>query len=258
MAARLGSLRNLAFMRPGDITLFLQGARVDATIERLQREQGCRQAMEAVYAEGDPWLSADRRFAYQRRKYDVIAGLLPCRRFGRALDLGCGLGGFTRLVADRSDHVLGMDISQQAVAQASARHGRVAHMQFCQGDLLSLPEELDGALDLVTVVDTLYYLPPPICDDALKAAAARLGRLLRPGGVLLLANHYVAPFERLSRLTRRIQSAFTWAPSLRLLSRHRHPFYVTSLFGPAADAVPLAPAHLAGAVPAAIPGGLAV
>ena len=43
------------FMLPRDISLFIQGARTDAKIARLQRDEGTRAAFETVYTESaDP------------------------------------------------------------------------------------------------------------------------------------------------------------------------------------------------------------
>jgi hypothetical protein len=59
------------FMLPRDISLFIQGARTDAKIARLQRDEGTRAAFETVYTESaDPWASASPRYRYQGLKYD--------------------------------------------------------------------------------------------------------------------------------------------------------------------------------------------
>jgi hypothetical protein len=55
----------------GHISLFVQGARTDAKIARLQRDEGTRAAFETVYTESaDPWASASPRYRYQGLKYD--------------------------------------------------------------------------------------------------------------------------------------------------------------------------------------------
>ena len=94
---------------------------------------------------------------------------------------------------------------------------------------MALDADLDGGFDLVVVADTIYYLPPPIRDDALKSLAARIARLLTPGGILLVVNHYFPMPNAQSRLTRRIHRAFEWSPSLTLLSEHRRAFFLASV-----------------------------
>jgi predicted O-methyltransferase YrrM len=68
----------------------------------------------------------------------------------------------------------------------------------------------------------------------LKALAQRMARLLRPGGVCLLANHYFSGADADSRLSRRIHQAFAWSPALTLVSEHRRPFYLVSVLERAA------------------------
>jgi len=220
---------SLLFMRPRDIGLFVRSARTDAALTRLRARIGPKAAFDAVYAGGDPWASGDPRYRYQRRKYEVLSGLLPGRRFARALDLGTGLGLLARRLADQADEVLGLDISQVAVEQAQALHRDLPNLRFAQADVLDLPSSLDGRFDLVVVADTLYYLPAPLDDGLLKQVALRIARLLRPGGLCLLANHFFFAADPDSRLSRRIHRAFAWSPSLRVVSEHRRPFYLASL-----------------------------
>ncbi len=224
-----GRLAAWRFISPRDIGLFLRSARTDAAIARIRQRDGDQAAFEQAYAGGDPWASGESRYLYQRRKYEVIAGLLPDRRFGRALDLGTGLGLLARRIAERADSVLGLDISLGAVEAARARHGDVPNLLFEQGDVRELPASLDGGFDLVVIADMLYYLPRPITDAVLKATALRIAALLKPGGVCLLANHYFFSADADSRLSRRIHDAFAWSPGFEVASEHRRPFYLVSV-----------------------------
>ena len=106
-----------------DIGLFLRSARTDARLSRLRDAGGDQIAFETLYREApdnDPWASADSRFRYQRQKYASIAAMVPKRRYGRGVDLGCGTGLLTRLLAPLCDELLGIDISEAAVQRASA------------------------------------------------------------------------------------------------------------------------------------------
>jgi SAM-dependent methyltransferase len=229
MSGLVDGLTARFFMAPRDIGLFLRSARTDASIASLRGRLGQAGAFDEIYRGGDPWASADPRYLYQRRKYDVLMGLLPPRRFARALDLGAGLGLLSRKLAAHADEVVGMDISAHAMAQAAAAHHDLPQLSFRQGDVLDLPADLDGGFDLLVIADTLYYLPPPLRDETLKALAQRLARLLRPGGVCLLANHYFSGADADSRLSRRIHQAFGWSPGFTLQAEYRRPFYLVSL-----------------------------
>jgi SAM-dependent methyltransferase len=234
--ARAGFFQRLlthpGFILPRDFTLFLRGARTDAAIARTRAIAGARAAFEEAYTRsGDPWASAAPRYRYQALKYEQIMALLPARRFRQVLDLGCGLGLLSQHLARRSDAVLGLDVAAAAVGHARGRAAGIANLTFEQADILDLPGDLDGRFDLVVVADTLYYLSP-LSDEVLKTLSARLARLLAPGGVLVLANHFFFAADPDSRLTRRIHDAFTWSPHFSATSHHRRSFFLATLLEP--------------------------
>ena len=224
------------FMLPGDVGLFLKGARTDARIEQIREQSGARAAFEAAYADTeDPWCSEPGKYRYQSLKYDRLVALLPPRRFARALDLGCGTGLLSQRLAGRADEMLGVDISACAVSHAQRRNEAAPNMRFIQGDVLKLPDEIGGGFDLIVLADVLYYLSP-LDDTILRTLIARIAGLLAPGGICLLANHYFFAADRESRVSRRIHAAFATSPHLATLSQHRRAFFLASLF--TSDAVP--------------------
>jgi SAM-dependent methyltransferase len=100
---------------------------------------------------------------------------------GRALDVGCGVGDTAEDLARRGFEVVAFDVAPSAVAQARRRFGK-SPVDYRVADLLALPQELEGAFDLVVECYTLQVLPP----DARARAVAALRRTLRPGGTLLV------------------------------------------------------------------------
>ena len=226
--ALLETIERFRFMSFKDIGLFRRSARTDAAIARDRSALGGRAAFEAAYAGGDPWASADPAYKYQRRKYETLLALLPDRQFDAALDLGCGVGHMSRMLMAHAGSVLGIDVAQSAVDFALHSAPCPPGLAFRQGDVTDLDPALDGRFDLVVLADTLYYLRP--MDDALlKRMALRVRRLLTPGGICLLANHFFSGADRDSRLSRRIHRAFAWSPGLDVISEHRRPFYLATL-----------------------------
>lgn len=218
-----------AFMLPRDIVLFIRSARTDARIRQLLPTLGPAAAVEAVYAENpDPWASASSRYRYQRRKYEVLASLLPERDFRSALDLGCGPGLMSRHLATHADRVLGVDVSPSAVSAARRSTVDLPNVTFEVHDLLDLPAAFDGRFDLVVVADVLYYLVG-LGPEALETIAGRIARLLSPDGVCVLVNHYVVWLDADSRRSRRIHDAFRASSGLVAEREYRRAFYLVTL-----------------------------
>jgi ubiquinone/menaquinone biosynthesis C-methylase UbiE len=95
-----------------------------------------------------------------------------------SLDVGCGTGAFARLLAERSDRVLALDLSPNMIAMARSRSLAFGNIDYEVADVMSraLPSE---HFDCVASLATVHHLP-------LETALMRFGRTLRPGGVLLI------------------------------------------------------------------------
>jgi SAM-dependent methyltransferase len=103
---------------------------------------------------------------------------------GRLLDVGCGYGGFVRLMRDRGWDAAGIDPSPATVAAAAAAGTPVR---------LGTLDEAEGSWDAITLFYVLEHLPDP------SAALRRLFGLLAPGGTLLLRVPHTAPIVRMLR-----------------------------------------------------------
>lgn len=102
-----------------------------------------------------------------------------------ALDLGCGSGGLTRLLAERCGDALGVDLSPGMLAAARAATPAGTNARYVAGDLRDTPGSGE-TFDVVTAVAALHHLP---IASALQLAAARV----RPGGVLIVVDLYQSP-----------------------------------------------------------------
>ncbi len=224
------SSRPRLFTSLRDIPFWIRSARTDSLLRRLRKKHGNAQAFNRLYRIcGDPWLSTVPHYRYQPLKYRSVLSVLPQRNYRRALDIGCGLGTFSRALAERCGEVLGIDISQCAVDCARRDCSAIGNLQFRQADLLELDAGSLGEFDLVVLADTFYYLPD-LSAHGLQAAREQVLKTIAPGGTLLLVNHYFFRFDSHSRTTRAIHDCFLSANGMRLKSEHRRPFYLVSLF----------------------------
>ncbi len=217
-----------------DVGLFIKSSRADAKLDSYRLETGAAtQAFDLLYANApgnDPWASMLPQYQYQRLKYDSLINMLPVRPYPRALDLGCGLGLLTERLAQRSQQVVGVDISAVAIRCAEERTQSLRNVSFKQGDITGIDPAMNGTFDLVVVADTLYYLPAPLLDSALQSLASKISQLLARDGILMIANHYFPLPIAETRLTRRIHAAFTSSLRLRLIAEHKRAFFLASIY----------------------------
>jgi SAM-dependent methyltransferase len=100
---------------------------------------------------------------------------------GTAIEIGCGLGRVCRALAERFDHVIGVDISAEMLAKAREVVDD-PKIRFVHGDGLTL-SGIDGAsADLVLTFTVFQHIPShPVIEGYVREA----GRVLRPGGVFV-------------------------------------------------------------------------
>lgn len=119
-----------------------------------------------------------------RVKADYVVALL--RRLRRdpsgmdVLDIGCGIGTYTHLLAPSVRSITGVDRSENTLKLERDRKqtGRVC------GDATHLPFTGD-AFDVALAITVLHHIPPPDW----PAALGEFRRVLRPGGLLLIFEH---------------------------------------------------------------------
>jgi 2-polyprenyl-3-methyl-5-hydroxy-6-metoxy-1,4-benzoquinol methylase len=102
----------------------------------------------------------------------------------RVLDVGCGVGRWSRQLAARGAQLTGIDLSPTMIAEAERRAaaaGLAGRCRFLVQDLASL--DAGDRFDLVLSVTVLQHILEPA---AVRAALQRMVAHLAPGGVLIL------------------------------------------------------------------------
>ncbi len=100
---------------------------------------------------------------------------------GRALVVGCGYGDDAEFVASLGFEVTAFDIAPSAVARSRERFPS-SSVEYVVADILRPPPDWEGAFDFVFEAYTVQVLP----DAARLVAAASVGRMVGPGGRLLV------------------------------------------------------------------------
>ena len=113
---------------------------------------------------------------------------------GKTLELGCGPGTFTGILADKSDSVTTTDLSVDMVNAVSTRFCDRSEITAEQADCFNLDYD-DSAFDTVFMANLLHIVPEP--ENALKEAR----RVLKPDGRIIVASltsHGMRPIDKMS------------------------------------------------------------
>ena len=99
-----------------------------------------------------------------------------------ALEIGCGTGAFARLLAQRVEHVLALDLSPEMIRLAKERSMAYPTIEFQMADILTSPFSPEQ-FDAIVSIATLHHLP-------MEKLLVRLKEALAPGGVLIVLDLY--------------------------------------------------------------------
>lgn len=99
-------------------------------------------------------------------------------RCENALEIGCGSGAFTELLASRARNVVALDLSPEMIRLARARSAGRTNVEYRLGDVMRLPLPAEG-YDCIVSIATLHHLP-------LEQALLKMKDALRPNGTLVI------------------------------------------------------------------------
>jgi len=149
--------------------------------DRARRFAGEGAGLAAVCAYGMPEFY-NRAIDLEQRL--ALAPWLKVPAGARVLDIGCGVGRWSRLLAARGADVTGVDISPTMIEEARRRarsEGVADRCRFLVSDISAL--NVQGEFDLVLGVTVLQHILDP---DALSAALQALSSRVAAGGRIVL------------------------------------------------------------------------
>src|SRR3954464_12319381 len=98
----------------------------------------------------------------------------------RVLDIACGEGYGSALLARNSQHVTGVDVSPEAVEHARQAYSGVRNIEFREGSCTRIPLA-DASVDVVVSFETLEHIHEQV------AFVDEIARVLSSDGVLLMS-----------------------------------------------------------------------
>ena len=94
------------------------------------------------------------------------------------LEIGCGVGRITRVLAERAERVLALDVSNEMLARARALNPQLEAVTWIRGDGTSLGGLGEDSVDACVSTVVFQHLPDPAIA---LGYVHELGRVLRPG-----------------------------------------------------------------------------
>jgi ubiquinone/menaquinone biosynthesis C-methylase UbiE len=154
--------------------------------------------------------------------YDrFLLGFLPAP-CSRALEIGCGTGSFTRLLATKANEVAAIDLSAEMIRLARLRSITHSNISYQVGDIIQmkLPQ---SHFDCIVMISTLHHLPLEVMLTKAKEALAADGVLIihdllatsgvlsRTADMLRLPISIALRWKRTGRLLERREERRAWA-----------------------------------------------
>lgn len=165
------------FARPFEVFVQVRASRGGSVAPEWFEERYARRA--------DPW-HVDTRW-YEERKRALLVAALPRLRYRRMLEVGCGTGALTEILASRADELVAVDVSTTALASARQRLDDVTStVRLLEGDVRA--EFPDGVFDAVVLSEVGYYWS----EQDLRRVLDAIEKALTPDGVLI-ACHWRHP-----------------------------------------------------------------
>ncbi len=142
-----------------------------------------------IRREFNRWADLGRGRGMEKSHWEITRQMLDLMNVAqpdKIIDLGCGVGWATRVLAQRASRgiVLGVDLSDRMIAQACKEYRNPPNALFLVSDASALPCP-DSFFNALLSVESIYYYPD------VAAAFGEAHRILRPGAkAYFLTNYY--------------------------------------------------------------------
>jgi SAM-dependent methyltransferase len=154
---------------------------------------------------------------YLRRHVDELMRFGPVSPGERVLEIGCGMGRYTLILAERGVAVEGIDLSPALLAHFETFQRNRFQIPLHRGDVLDLPPALLGRFDAVVGLFVLHHLHDvPRCLQSLT-------RALRPGGRMVFLEPN--PYNGLYYVQMMLKPRMTWQGDKGMLGMRRAPVF---------------------------------
>ena len=140
----------------------------------------------------------------------------PIARGKRVLDIACGEGYGSALLARTASAVTGVDISAEAIAHARRTYAGIGNLRYAEGSCTAIPLG-EASVDLVVSFETIEHIREQ------AEFLAEIARVLAPEGVLLLSSPDKAEYSDRRNFTNEFHVRELYRDELQSLLAARFP-----------------------------------
>jgi ubiquinone/menaquinone biosynthesis C-methylase UbiE len=152
----------------------------------------------------------------------VISRLPEERNLGEAVELGCGRGYFTKAIARNATQVLATDLSDEMVEAARTELKEFQNITVQKADCENTGLQSEK-FDAAVMVNVVHFIENP--DKCLQESY----RILRPGGLLLLADYTGYGMQWLEMMKMGMRFPRRWGKPPRYAKKGLSPDELSSL-----------------------------
>ena len=111
---------------------------------------------------------------------ELFENAIGDRAFKRALDVGIGNGRFSSRLWERSEEIVGVDLSEAMLGMSRQRLAQADNIKFLAGDIERIDLVQLGTFDLIVSFRVFKYF------ENISDTVTRLAERIRPGGIMVI------------------------------------------------------------------------
>lgn len=141
-----------------------------------------RKTLESIQSDFDSIaLLPEENWNHNAHYHRYLISQIP-KQSQQVLEIGCGTGRFSRLLAQHAERVLAIDLSPVMIRVARKRSKLYPNIDFVNVDVMAY-QFPDNQFDYIAILTTLHHLP-------IGAILKRIRKALKPGGIFVCLDLY--------------------------------------------------------------------
>jgi ubiquinone/menaquinone biosynthesis C-methylase UbiE len=153
-------------------------------IMKLDRKKAIAQTFNKIASPSQYFAGSWITIKAKRNEHKIVATMLSQREHvsgKRALDVGCGVGGYFDILLGNGFNIVGLDIAESMIKVCHSKYAQKDSVELMLADIDHLPFN-QNSFDMALCIDTLQYMD----EKARRSALENIVQLLKPGALIIV------------------------------------------------------------------------